>query len=134
VKSLFETAWAKAMKRSRLWYLRVAFSVVTFAVLAILVVLWVRSYYKSEGITIPVILIRLQLFRGDVGFYVRPGSPLDSLNVSGIPYFVVVLLASVLPAMPWLKWSRRFSIRAMLVTLTVLALTLAALSMSLKVN
>jgi hypothetical protein len=132
VKSLFQEARANAMKRPRLWRLRVAFSVVAFVIFALLVVLWVRSYYYSEGIIIPGILIMITHWKGEVAFHGRPGSPFDPVMVEGIPYLLVVLPAAVLPALPWLKWSRRFSIRAMLIITAVAALALAALTMSIK--
>lgn len=120
-------------RRLSLWWLRVAFSVIALAALAALVVLWWRSYTYAEGFVIPGTLIRLTHFKGEIGFHGRDYSSLDRVRVSGIPYLLLVVSAGVLPALPWVKWSRRFSIRGMLMIATVVALALAALFRSLEV-
>ncbi len=122
------------MRRSRFWYLRVAFSAITAMACVLLIGLWVRSYYYAEGIVIPGISIRLTHFKGEVGLHGWIGSRFQHNSLTGIPYLIVVLLAGLLPALPWLKWSRRFSIRALLTISTVVTLALATLSMSLKVT
>lgn len=122
------------MERPRFWYWRVAFSAITALACVLLIGLWVRSYYYAEGIVIPGIPIRLTHFKGELALHGWLGSPFQHRSLTGIPYLVVVLAAGLLPALPWLKWSRRFSVRSMLIISTVVALALATLSMSLKVR
>jgi len=61
-----------------------------------------------------------------LGFYLKRGPASLRLDV---PYWFLVLLASALAALPWLpRWSKRFSLRAMLIAITLIAVGLGAVA------
>jgi hypothetical protein len=66
----------------------------------------------------------LASYQGNFGFHTRPESPLRRFRVEGIPYLLLVLLAGTLAALPWVTWSRRFSLRALLIIATLLTVLL----------
>jgi hypothetical protein len=104
------------MKRSRLWYLRVSLSAAGLIVSGLVIALWVRSYTYSEQITIPVVRLWITSFKGTVGIGGSRGLR--------IPYLLIALLACALAALPWVEWSRRFSLRALLIIATLIAVFL----------
>lgn len=66
----------------------------------------------------------------DNGPYSTPAgtpTPSFSLNVSGgsfattIPYWFLVLISGSLSAAPWVRWSNRFSLRTLLIVMTLIA-------------
>jgi hypothetical protein len=58
------------------------------------------------------------------------GSTRQPVALFRIPHWPLVLLLGGLAALPWVKWSRRYSLRAFLVMITLLALLLGALVIS----
>ena len=52
---------------------------------------------------------------------------LTGIGIVKIPHLPVVLLLITLAVLPWVPWSRRYSLRAFLVIVTLLALLLGAL-------
>lgn len=61
---------------------------------------------------------------------VMVGSAWQEVALFRIPHWPVALLFGGLAALPWVKWSRRYSLRAFLVIITLLALLLGALVIS----
>jgi hypothetical protein len=96
-----------------------------------LIALWVRSYYYAEWTIIPGVRIWLSSFKGKMGFHARPDSPFPPfVRVEGIPYLLLVLLAGSLAALPWVRWSKRYSLRAMLIISTLIAVVLGMVAIS----
>jgi hypothetical protein len=60
------------------------------------------------------------------------GGNMAFLNGSGqmIPFWCPVLLSAAVAGLPWVKWSRRFSLRAMLVAMAVVAVVLGMIFVS----
>jgi hypothetical protein len=135
-------------------YLRIGWTVLCGIACVLLVVLWVRSYWWSDqfnvnaydfhvgGASVPGIVgVRLELgitpksWRTSIpvdemtllpnsGWYLDVRSDAMELNV---PYWFAVLLTATLTAVSWLPWrSTRFSLRTLLLALTVVAVVLGA--------
>lgn len=132
--------------------MRVAWSVFFGLVTALLVVLWVRSYWHIDGISkippngdwVGVLsssgVVSFQAVR--IGGY-KPGWQFSSepnraggnvwqvawgstslMTVLMTPYWLLVTIASVCMALPWLSY--RFSLRTLLIAMTGLAVVLGA--------
>jgi hypothetical protein len=56
-----------------------------------------------------------------LGFYFchRPNS-----TIAILPYWFVVLCTGILTAVPWIRWSNRFSLRTLLIAMTLVAVLL----------
>ena len=136
--------------------LRIAWSVAWGVVAVLLIVLWVRSYSRAEGLTyITSKLSRFgcnsekgamffvytsTMFQGTAGltYYRRlPNQEIHGLpwwqswsdpSESGImfslPYWLLSPATIILAALSWLRWSRRFSLRTLLIATTVVAVVL----------
>jgi hypothetical protein len=48
------------------------------------------------------------------------------------PIYILALLAMAIAALPWVKWSKRFSLRAFLIIVTLFAALLAAIVRAIK--
>jgi hypothetical protein len=49
-----------------------------------------------------------------------------SRNISiWLPHWLIVVVTLLLAAVPWIRWSRRFTIRTMLVVTTLIAVVMA---------
>jgi hypothetical protein len=107
--------------------LRIVITVLCLAACGLLTWLWISSYYSPSQI------VYFQSWKGML--VVRPGMALvgstrQDVALFRIPHWPVVLLFGGLAALPWVKWSRRYSLRAFLVMVTLLALLLGALVIS----
>ena len=54
----------------------------------------------------------------------RFGGGLD--RVTFVPYWFPVLISAACTALPWIRWSRRFSLRTLLIATTLIAVVLGA--------
>jgi hypothetical protein len=107
--------------------LRIAVTVLCLAACGLFTWLWISSYYS------PLRIFNIQSWKGMLEInpgLARVGSAWQDFAVFRIPHWPVVLLFAGLAALPWVQWSRRYSLRAFLVMVTLLALLLGALVIS----
>jgi hypothetical protein len=136
--------------------LRIAFSVVCGIVCVLLIVLWVRSYFWTDYINLPhshhwVLSMHgwLHIDSSLVDLSGNPGSEFKygSFRVSSkrnsesqlmrgpgiavpIPFGTLPLLISIVTVAPWIRW--RFSLRTLLIAITLLAVLLGAIVYALR--
>jgi hypothetical protein len=72
---------------------------------------WRKVYRENEPTKAPNRFL--------LGIYFSP--PYATLCV---PYWLLVLLSTLLAAAPWLRWSNRFSLRTLLIAMTLVAVVL----------
>jgi hypothetical protein len=141
-------------------YLRIAVTALSLTACVLLIALWVRSYWRFDGIyklykngmsltlasnngaiLIPDEKQTLFVRYAHQGWKLRskravpiilnaqwmpaPGKPLVV-----IPHWFPVLLFSTLAAVPWIHWSKRFSLRALLIATTLVAVGLGIVAVS----
>ena len=138
------------MKRS-LRYLRIAFAATCLISCVLLIVLWVRSYWWSDGVKAfytPQRMWQLKSFGAGLHLYIGHYSgresgfrvisvratpivssppfdwaPLPELRLS-IPHWCVLIALGAVSTFPWFGWSKRFSLRTLLVATTLVAAVL----------
>jgi hypothetical protein len=130
--------------------LRIAFSAVCGVLCLLLIALWVRSYLVADNLVIRTSNVindqfhsengglsvgRFQPIQHFLGWHWRTDAPIDPPNgfrygrlPSGglsieVPYWFLVFVAAIPGTLPWLGFLR-FSLRAMLVATTLLAILL----------
>jgi hypothetical protein len=140
------------MKRT-LRYLRIAFSATCLIACVLLVVLWVRSYWwmdivqvradraivscpghiRTLGINLAQRFGARMLISIQQGLTFAPPkysflgfgySPMTTGEWITIPDWFPVLLTATLAATPWIHWSKRFSLRTLLIATTLVAVVL----------
>ena len=111
-------------------YLRFAISILILGVCVVLIVLWLQSYDRSSSISLrrEGWSAGVASFKGEliVRFFFKPPTRYEF----DIPYSLVVLLASTLVVVPWIKWSPRFRLRTLLIAATVIAVLCGIVAMS----
>jgi hypothetical protein len=137
--------------RKSLRYLRVAFSATCLIACVLLIVLWVRSYtIRNDELSYVDSSNRGWHFaslRGGMLFCMANYSPAKpgawrmytawerellgfgafATNTStsfGTPYWFPVLTSIAFASLPWIHWSKRFSLRTLLIATTLVALVL----------
>ena len=129
--------------------LRIAWSVGCGIVCLLLIVLWVRSYWLMESLTLPTNTGHVILISSNSGVVYLVAEPtvitttwgysrggvfravrsfkfeLTNELVVRFPHWFVALLCATLAIAPWIKW--RFSLRTLLVTTTLVAVLLVAI-------
>ena len=136
-------------------YLRIAFSAVCGIACVLLVVLWVRSYWRLD-VLVKNSGSKSTIIRADAGLMTlsqanfRSGLSGDDawtlivdnaswgmnywqfdwawktdLILVRIPIWISAGALAVLGYIPWIRWSNRFSIRTMLIATTLIAAALA---------
>jgi hypothetical protein len=131
-------------------WIRIGFSVVCGIICLLLIVLWVRSYYRLEtahawpGHTISTLNGRLLVdarfnlvessgeyfvlrFVAGTSISLRGGAANLKPLGPGIPMWLLTLGAATLAAVPWMGWSTRFSLRTLLIATTLLAILLGTI-------
>jgi hypothetical protein len=132
--------------------LRIAFSAACGLAALLLIALWMRSYWRIDQVQriTPNSALRVYLFNGrlavDWGFRtpdqgwkwtlsaLPETAPMAGPNsflgfafdhsFFSVPLWFIALLATAFAACPWLPWSRNFSLRTLLIAMTVAALAL----------
>lgn len=104
-------------------------------VCALLVAIWVSSYYKNSEATIYLgknsdpnrWYAQIYSFQGriNVTTRMRSGGQFQPPRIFKIHYLWPALLTVVLAASPWVRWSSRYSVRAFLIVVTLIAVFLA---------
>jgi hypothetical protein len=109
-------------------YLRIGFSITCLIACVLLIVLWVRSYWGHFDIRFPRSDHWLCSLRGWTQLLCD--SDRDPLTGMARPEFIIpfwlpTVLAVASSAAPWLPWwSKRFSLRTLLIVMTLVALVL----------
>jgi hypothetical protein len=117
----------EGMTRARnLRLLRIAVSVVCGILCLLLIALWVRSYYQP--IQLHLLIVDHPPYLAGVGIELWKGmatllyaAPPLALKIHCL---LLVLLFGTLAGLPWVQWSRRFSLRAFLVVTGFVAVVL----------
>jgi hypothetical protein len=136
--------------------LRIAFSATCAIACVLPIVLWVRSYWSVEGLCYygkqynyeilsqeGNVEVRSyeDLFSYPVGFQLKHNPIVGDANPFAdssvrftigpervvIPYWFYLLVTVSIGGTPWLRWSRRFSLRTLLIATTLVAMVLGAI-------
>ena len=108
--------------------LRIAWSVGCGLTCLLLVVLWVRSYTVSRGGELNFSSTWGGAFSSDYGelrvsvVHLNRGVPDDWFIA--IHYSLLFMLSAIAGALSWLQWSKRFTVRALLIATTLVAAVL----------
>jgi hypothetical protein len=143
----------KIVRAKRFRKLRIAWSVGWGLLAVLLIVLWVRSYWQTIEVdcftpyNLSVACGRLILdeqhyypggsttekYRGydpllgyQVNEYVTTSSSSLTLRreIGWVPLWAAVLAIATIAAVPWIRWSKRFSLRTLLIATTLAAVVL----------
>jgi hypothetical protein len=137
--------------------LRIAWSVLCGIACVLLCVLWVRSYWWSDGAKVyhaPQRMAQLKSMGAAVHAYVGHYSgsesglrifsvplsrihqyapfdwqPLPELRVS-VPHYALLIALGTVSAVPWIRW--RFSLRTLLIVTTLIAVVLGLIVYTLR--
>ncbi len=137
--------------------LRIAWSVVWGVICVLLIVLWVRSYlrldmfsYQDQRLSShrgyivingvfdfdnPVDYFKsqsLKLFGGKISLQSFTGEIAWDHSAVAIPDWDVVAPVILLSVMSWIRWSKRFSLRTLLIATTLVALVLGAIMWTIR--
>jgi hypothetical protein len=119
-------------------YLRIAWSVTWGIACLLLIVLWVRSYWRTDHATYQYSVsdsFHVMTTQGTVLFLYGANSlELTTLDYvqwwQGIQIWPLTLWFSVMAAAPWLPW--HFSLRTLLIVMTLVAIVLGAIVFSMQ--
>jgi hypothetical protein len=145
--------YTQAMRRS-LKYLRIAMTALSLTACVLLIALWVRSYHRCEYLYHGKGQ-HLTIFGSNAGSAYLLRKPLPQLRprlnrswkyndtavdrtmnsyqrASGeifirVPYMALIALFMTAACSCWIRWSRRFSLRTLLIATTLVAVALAAI-------
>jgi hypothetical protein len=131
--------------------LRIAWSVGWGILCVLLIVLWVRSYWYQDSVTYRTANLDATIGSGQSGLgfiWIKPRMPIPyrlgmsarsrsidvATSIKGqrfvwgktngviwVPGWLLVLVAGLSSAIPWLHWPRRFSLRTLLIATTLVA-------------
>jgi hypothetical protein len=131
--------------------LRIAWSVGWGLLAVLLMVLWVRSYWWSDGIRVyhtPNRCAQLKSLGAAVHLYVGhysggdSGVRLFSVRVTpmpdesvfdwkpfpecrvSVPHYCLLVIIGAVSTVPWIRWSKRFTLRTLLIATTLVAVAL----------
>ena len=101
----------------------------------LVIALWVRSYYSPSRLHFVLLPLTIQSWKGIAEFdpkLVRVGSRFEVRTVAAVPHWCFILLTLTIAGLPWVRWQQRFTLRALLIIMTLAALTLAAIGYALR--
>ncbi len=140
--------------------LRIAVSAVCGILCVLLIVLWVRSYWRYDtvrGHFVKSQLFSISLWQGVVSFTTHQEADPNAVRLFGhwhidtrtspsfvdqpawwfrvslqptlravvsAPNWFLVFMSATLAVIPWIQWSRRFSLRTLLIAITLIAVVL----------
>jgi hypothetical protein len=138
-------------------YLRIAVTALCLTACVLLIALWVRSYWRTEIYIGKIFSWSFEVAqdRGSAGSRMQqvnpqnpwpyglhsyPAGSFEMASGIGIrwgegvprfwfPHWIAVLMTTLLGVAPWLPWSRRFSLRALLIATTLVAVGLGAIAL-----
>jgi hypothetical protein len=106
--------------------LRIAFSAVCVICCGLMIILWISSYYVPFRMGFPP--LRIQSWKGVLEINptsIRtPSGRMQFVELYRLPHWLPALFFGGLAAMPWVQWYRRFSLRAFLIVVTLVAVVL----------
>jgi len=116
-----------------------ALSAFCLAVCVLLIAIWVRSYFKNSQARIylggqsdpDLWSADINSFKGKFNAVIRVrsgGMKFQPPRKLEIPYLWPVLLTIALAGLPWVRWSSRYSVRAFLIVVTLIALFLGIIA------
>ncbi len=134
-------------------YLRIAFSATYLIACVLLIVLWIRSYWQHDETTIRLdrssewhgiarFIVDSEKGWFTIHFVAKNPMPLSfvipQVSILGFrwghwqsyvlylisPYWLPTTVALIFAALPWIRWSKRFSLRTMLIVTTLVAVVL----------
>jgi len=116
-------------------WLRIAISAFSLVVCALLIVMWVSSYYKNSEARIflgkssdpHLWYAQIHSFNGEIiaSLHARSGvAKFPPPRRFEIQYLWPVLVSLAMASLPWVRWSPRFRVRSFLIVVTVIALFL----------
>ena len=134
-------------------YLRIAVTALSLTACVVLAALWVRSYWRLDtmmawpGHTVSTIRGRMfidarlvhvessgahSVFSFDAGtsFPIDNGAAALKAQTAGTPIWLLTLVAAALSAVSWTRFSRRFSLRTLLIVMTLVAVALGAIDLA----
>jgi hypothetical protein len=127
-------------------YVRIAVTALSLMACVLLIALWVRSYWwvchcrgpflANRGIEFNATLGRMWIgfpkqvstswewdcYETPIIAWKSPVMFVDSSEGTTIPYWLPTLIASGTAVAPWFAWSKRFSLRTLLIATTLVAL------------
>ncbi|HEX2473664.1 MAG TPA: hypothetical protein VHK01_02895 [Lacipirellulaceae bacterium] len=113
--------------------LRIAISAVSLVACVVLITMWVRSYYSVYRWRATGQGIEIVSWKGVVTFNPRvimTGQTFKRTTLAQIPYLPPVLMLITLGGLPWVQWYWGFSLRAMLIAMTLVAILLGVIAAS----
>ena len=121
------------LRRWLRYRLRIATTVLCLIACGLLIKLWISSYHSSHWMR--AVGERLTILSWKGVFTVNPGSTTvgtatQQVEFFHLPHWSMVLLFATLAALPWVRWSSRYSIRALLAITALIALLLMAIAVS----
>jgi hypothetical protein len=109
--------------------LRIAISAVSLLACVVLISMWVRSYYSVFRLRASGQRIEIVSWKGVLTVnpkLIMTGKGFESTAAARIPYLPPVMVLITLGGLPWVQWYWGFSLRAMLIMTTLLAIALGA--------
>jgi hypothetical protein len=121
-------------------YLRIAVTALSLTACVLLILFWVRDY-RDRWSWIDRMRAERRLLANQFYFVVEQPTPSGiikvhlrndavALTLFGIPYWALVLSCAVIGSTPWIHWSKRFSLRTLLIATTLVAVGLGIVVMS----
>jgi hypothetical protein len=132
--------------------LKIAFTVGCGILCLLLVVLWVQTYQQSQEWDLdewmPTLFriagvysvggeLKFAMYDGRIEwtgslFAAHPPSSFycttdDGFTQVGSPHWFIILFSGILGVLPWIHWPRRFDLRTLLITTTLVAVLLGAI-------
>jgi hypothetical protein len=107
--------------------LRIAISAISLLACLLLVSMWVRSYYSVFRVRAAGQGIEIVSWQGVVTInpkLVSSGFKFERTALARISYLPPVLILITIGGLPWVQWYWGFSLRAMLIITTLLAIAL----------
>ena len=116
-------------------WLRIAVSALGLIVCALLIAMWVSSYYKNSEARIylgkqsdpHLWYAQIYSFNGEISTEIRVrsgGGAFPPAHKFQISFLWPVLLSVLIAGLPWVRWFTRFSVRSLLIVVSLIALFL----------
>jgi hypothetical protein len=111
-------------------YLRIAVTALCLTACVLIVALWVRSYEAKHEIStrIPLGYLEVASHKGRLHVRVFDSEPVTLAwpyrTLFKVHHLIPALFAAALAAVPWIRWSNRFSLRTLIIATTLVAVGL----------
>jgi hypothetical protein len=111
--------------------LRIGVTAFCIAACGLLIVLWIHSYYSpfvTRNFGRPLIIVSWKGTLEVNPTLIMTGSRIQRDAILTIPYLSVVLILLTFAGLPWVRWSKNYGVRALLVMMTLLAVLFGVLA------